>query len=152
MRLRRVNFGVRADLDPTSGNQEELETQVGEGDTVAVQVYGSKMANALGFVLSLEFDNVQFDFESFELSRDLVDGVLFSAMTGQSSVEITGVPLGHKIQSADPYLGKIRFSQSEAFSGGNIQITQVQIRRNGNFEISKEPCSVESSPQSGVRG
>ena len=143
------DFGVRADLDPNSGNQEELETQVGKGDTVAVQVYGSKMANALGFVISLEFDHVQFDFEGFDLSRDLVDGVLFSAMTGQSSVEITGVPLGHKIQSADPYLGKIRLSQSESFSGGNIQISKVQIRRDGNFEISKEPVVLKVLPNQG---
>lgn len=120
---------------------------------IAVEIHGQQVVDAIGFRALFDFDAPSLAYEGF----DIGDGIPNGHSPGPyyppnpSSVEVMAASFGGKIAQESMRLGTIRFSVSDTFQTGQIQLRYARIRRSGQFESFASPVVLRFSKHAGPR-
>lgn len=120
---------------------------------IAVEIHGQQVVDAIGFRALFDFDAPLLAYEGF----DIGDGIPNGHSPGPyyppnpSSVEVMAASFGGKIAQESVRLGTIRFSVSDTFQTGQIQLRYARIRRSGQFEAFANPVVLRFSKHAGPR-
>ena len=120
---------------------------------IAVEIHGQQVGDAIGFRALFDFDAPLLAYEGF----DIGDGIPNGHSPGPyyppnpSSVEVMAASFGEKIAQESVRLGTIRFSVSDTFQTGQIQLRYARIRRSGQFEAFANPVVLRFSKHAGPR-
>ena len=120
---------------------------------IAVEIHGQQVVDAIGFRALFDFDAPSLAYEGF----DIGDGIPNGHSPGPyyppnpSSVEVMAASFGGKIAQESVRLGTIRFSVSDTFQTGQIQLRYARIRRSEQFESFANPVVLRFSKHAGPR-
>jgi hypothetical protein len=143
-----ATFSVTLEVDHP---QQAGSYTVAPGENIAIEITGASLKDAVGFSALFEYDAGQVSFEGFRMG-DVIPNAHSPGpyhRSNPTSVEVTAAAFGGTIESTEGQLGIVSFRTKATFQNAEIRMNLIQVRRDGKFEISKEPVVLKVLPNQG---
>jgi formylglycine-generating enzyme required for sulfatase activity len=143
------SFSISLDLDESEGNQD-FTSMLGvvTGSIVEIQMFGSNIQNATGFVARFEYDDAQLTFDGFDIG-DALPNALSSGVeygTNPTSIQIDATSIGSGVLLNDGNLGTVRFRVTSLDASTIVSLSFAELQRDGLWETSSPRQFVELAP------
>ena len=117
------------DANPAPGFQGATAVErVAPGDIVALEVRATGLMGAVGYAVTIEYDDAELMFDGWNDS-EIIPGLADLTIEDEAgTVEIGGASLGGSAEVDAGLLGVVRFKAAAGFSGGaEVSITEITV-------------------------